>query len=215
MRLRKIDESNLGDHVKLLDSDECFYLLEYTSGQSFTAGETNSLISNLKKSVDRAGRLEYQYKLCAIEQCSALLAGAINAKWLEAGTIVPIPPSKAKDDPLYDDRLLKVCRGIVANGNVDVREIVTQRESTRAAHGSEGNRLTVQELQAVYEIDERKCRPVPRSIAILDDVLTAGTHYRAMHNVLSARFPQAQIVGIFIARRVFPTAALFDLDGFI
>jgi hypothetical protein len=53
-------------------------------------------------------------------------------------------------------------------------------------------------------------------MAILDDVLTAGTHFRAMSIVLSQRFPGVPIVGLFIARRVFPPAALdfagIDLD---
>lgn len=58
----------------------------------------------------------------------------------------------------------------------------------------------------VYEIDEDQCMPAPTSIAIVDDVLTVGTHYRAMHSVLSARFPNVPIFGLFIARRVFPDA---------
>jgi hypothetical protein len=34
-------------------------------------------------------------------------------------------------------------------------------------------------------------------------VLTAGTRYRAMHTVLSARFPHIPIQRIFLARRIF------------
>jgi len=40
-------------------------------------------------------------------------------------------------------------------------------------------------------------------IGILDDVLTAGTHFRAMQTVLSDRFPGVPIIGLFVARRVF------------
>jgi hypothetical protein len=35
----------------------------------------------------------------------------------------------------------------------------------------------------------------------LDDVLTTGAHFRAAKRVLHARFPQAQIIGLFVARR--------------
>ena len=42
-------------------------------------------------------------------------------------------------------------------------------------------------------------------IGIFDDVLTAGTHYRAMAITLGNRFPGIPIFGFFVARRVFPT----------
>jgi hypothetical protein len=83
-----------------------------------------------------------------------------------------------------------------------------------ASHTSE-NRLTVEELLDAYRIDETLCAPEPRAIGIVDDVLTAGVHFRAMHAILSERFPDASIVGFFIARRVFPPVdfeAIFGSD---
>ena len=47
-----------------------------------------------------------------------------------------------------------------------------------------------------------------KGIMIVDDVLTAGTHYRAMQTVLSQRFPGVPINAIFMARRVFPPEEL-------
>lgn len=44
---------------------------------------------------------------------------------------------------------------------------------------------------------------MPSTVWIMDDVLTAGTHYRAMHIALSQRFPGVPIYGVFLARRVF------------
>jgi predicted amidophosphoribosyltransferase len=82
---------------------------------------------------------------------------------------------------------------------------VKQTQSTTASHElADGNRLTVEELLNVYQIDESLANPAPTSIAIVDDVLTVGTHDRAMHTVLSSRFLGVPIYGIFIARRVFP-----------
>ena len=68
----------------------------------------------------------------------------------------------------------------------------------------------MQELLAIYRVDETVAAPAPRQIGIIDDVLTAGVHFRAMQTVLSQRFPNATIVGMFIARRVFPTAERQD-----
>ncbi len=77
----------------------------------------------------------------------------------------------------------------------------------------EGDRISVDELLAAYEIDETLVSPAKRYIGIVDDVLTARTHYRAMHEVLSERFAAAEITGIFIARRIFPDDGP-DLDAF-
>ena len=41
----------------------------------------------------------------------------------------------------------------------------------------------------------------PEFIAVVDDVLTTGAHYRAAKSLLSARFPGTRIAGLFIARR--------------
>jgi adenine/guanine phosphoribosyltransferase-like PRPP-binding protein len=81
--------------------------------------------------------------------------------------------------------------------------LVVQTTSTDAAHES-NDRPSVEELLEIYEIAEDLTQPAPRRIAIVDDVLTAGTHYRAMHTILSQRFPGIPIVGMFVARRIFP-----------
>ena len=118
---------------------------------------------------------------------------------------MPVPPSKCRDDPEYDSRISDIIRGIVKPNPIDIRELVIQKESTIAAHeAGEGERPTVQELLEIYEIDETLIEPEPKAIAIVDDVLTAGTHFRAMHTILSGRFPNILIIGVFIARRVFP-----------
>jgi predicted amidophosphoribosyltransferase len=99
--------------------------------------------------------------------------------------------------------MAQICRAIPVEFAVDVRELVIQSESTDAAHES-SVRPTVADLLAICQIDEALVAPAPQRIAIIDDVLTAGTHYRAMHTVLSSRFPGVPIVGMFVARRVFP-----------
>jgi hypothetical protein len=52
------------------------------------------------------------------------------------------------------------------------------------------------------------------NIGVFDDVLTVGRHYRAMHTVLSQRFPGVPITGIFIARTIHPNPFEdIDLSG--
>jgi hypothetical protein len=206
MRLSQIDDSNRGDHYHLGEADTCYYLFEYTSGQRYDFSRTNQLIFNLKKKPSQGHRPGYRYKQTAIAECAANLRGALNHEWLRQATLVPVPSSKAADHPDHDDRMEQVCRAILPG--LDVRPLVIQTHSTAAAHEAEaGQRVSVEELLQLYRIDEGRAAPAPAAMAVVDDVLTAGTHYRAMHSVLQARFPGISIIGLFIARRIFPDAA--------
>ncbi len=210
MRLSEIDGSNRADHARLQDDDKCLFMFEYTSGRDYSFSATNNLINNLKKK-PTASLAQLRYKSGAISACAAELREALNPKWLDIATIVPVPGSKAADHLDFDNRIERVAQLI--RPNVDVRNLVTQEGSTTAAHevGLGGNRVTVNELVALYKINEDLAEPTPRAIGVLDDVLTAGTHFRAMKIVLSHRFPGVPITGLFVARRVFPPAAL-DLE---
>lgn len=210
MAFSQIDESNRSAHTRLNADDDCYYIYEYTSGHDFRFSSTNSLISNLKKKPS-SPQNEIHYKNEAIASCAAALSVAINPSWLDRATIIPVPGSKAAGDPEFDNRMERVARKI--RPTVDVRNLVRQRESTRAAHAAgDGPRVSVQELINLYEIDEGLTEPAPKEIGILDDVLTAGTHFRAMKTVLSKRFPSVQIIGLFVARRVFATAGTAAFD---
>ena len=206
VRLSQIDDSSRPDHVRLGPADDCYYLYEYTSGRNYAFSQTNSRIINLKKKPSSSSHAELGYKYAEIEKCSIALRETLNPLWLDSATLVPVPGSKARTHPDFDDRMTRVCRGI--RPGLDVREMVAQRASVATAHETAAgdDRVSVQDLLNVYELHEALANPPPTSIGIVDDVLTAGTHYRAMHTILSQRFPGVRIIGIFIARRVFPTA---------
>jgi hypothetical protein len=106
-------------------------------------------------------------------------------------------------DPLYDPRVTEICRGITKPNPVDVRDLVRQTRSIQAAHESD-DRPSAEDLLGIYQIDPALTKPPPQAIGVVDDVLTAGTHFRAVKTVLSDAFPGLRVVGLFIARRVFP-----------
>lgn len=207
IRFTQIDGTNCQDHPYFEEGDRWHFLWEKTSGRDYSFSETNNLISNLKKPVD-SSPAQLHYKGQAIRHCARSMREAINDKWLEFGTLVPVPPSKAPTDPLYDNRMERVCN-LIWPGVADVRNLVVQNTSMQASHErSPGQqRISKEELIAAYSIDEALAAPAPTSIAVVDDMLTAGTHYRGMYHVLSRRFPGVQIVGMFIARRIFPEDA--------
>ena len=204
MRLSEIDDHNRGDHSNLTSQDECFYLWEYTSGRDFSFSRANQIISNLKKKPsERLIKRGYHYKAQAISEASNILKEALNPNWLRSSTLIPVPGSKCVGDPDYDDRMEQICRSIQAG--LDVRNLVTQTDSTEAAHDLGGKpRPTVEELVDLYQINEAECDPEPTDIGVFDDVLTVGTHFKAMKTVLNGRFPDVKVTGFFIARRVFP-----------
>ena len=214
-RFTKIDDLTRLDHGYLTEDDECYFIGEYTARQGFAYSAINNLILNFKKPMDRRGHPEWPYKVRAIKQAAAAFRTALEPlPALSNLTFVPVPPSKAKgDNLLYDDRLTKMLHAIRPNPALDIREIIVQKVSTDAVHGSEV-RPSPQQIEELYELNELLTTPEPNFIAIVDDVLTTGAHFRAAKTVLSRRFPVAPIVGLFIAKRVPDTSDFDDVIDF-
>jgi predicted amidophosphoribosyltransferase len=208
-RVLKIDALTLPDHHYLDAQDICYYAGEYTAGEGHAYSETNQLILNFKKSVDKRRTAQWQYKERAILQAAAIFRAAIKGD--AEITFVPIPPSKAKSDPLYDDRMLQLLQAVCRGRHTDIRELIIQRQSAAAAHLSD-TRPTPDELVANYQLDESLAEPAPQTIFVVDDVLTTGCHFKAVKQVLARRFPEARIVGLFLARRA-PKSVDLDFDS--
>jgi hypothetical protein len=210
-RLTKIDDLSRPDHSYLTAEDECYFIGEYTARKGYAFSSRNNLILNFKKPMDRRSRPEWPHKARAIQTAAVMFRSSLNDKAREMLTFVPIPPSKARGDPLYDDRLVQMLRGIWPGQPVDVRELVIQPVSTDAVHDS-ANRPTLAQLEARYEIDRRRLEPAPQAIAVVDDLVTTGAHFVAMRNMLGRQFPGIKIVGLFIARRVPEAVDIEDFD---
>ena len=199
--LCEIDELTRSDHSFLEESDSCYYLGEYTARRGYTFSETNNLIINLKKPLDRRDRPEWQYKEIAILDAGKALSRALTQSCIRSATFVPMPPSKSREDPLYDDRMIRVIRAIRPTGEIDLREILYQESTMPSLHMSDSTR-SPSRISAYYSIDEDLCEPCPSQIIVCDDVLTTGAHFKAAQSLLSERFPRIPIQGVFIARRV-------------
>jgi len=196
--LQELTKDQKSQHYYIEETDVCYYFGEYTAAAGFAHSETNNLILNFKKKPDRRDRPEWRYKVDAIQRVTNLLNGAFapHSEFI----FVPIPPSKSKNDPLYDDRLIQVLQklnlGWMGNG---YRELITQVNSTEASHSS-GTR-DINKLMENYSADSTKIHPIPKGIIIFDDVLTTGCHYKAMQKTLKNLYPEVTIIGLFLARR--------------
>jgi hypothetical protein len=200
-RLSQIDELTRVDHWYLEDGDQCWYLGEYTARKGYAGSETNNLILNLKKPMDRRERPEWRYKERAIATIATDLRSILGQRVIEGMTFVPMPPSKAKSDPLYDDRIVKILRQMGAGWRLDLRELLSMRQSMAASHTAD-QRPTPQELYTNVVIDEDVAALAPTDIMIVDDVLTTGAHFKAAQRRLCERFPGVRTFGLFVARRV-------------
>ena len=199
-RFTKVDDLTRGDHHYLTDGDSCYFIGEYTTSGGYNHSRTNDLILNFKKPIDKKGLPEWKYKLKAIQQAAEAFRISLGASELYGTTFVPIPPSKGKDDPLYDDRVMRMLNFIRPEPPLDIRDVIVQTESVCASHGRD-DRPGPNEIRALYWIDEELVAPQPVRIALVDDVLTTGAHFRAAKLALAAHFPDTTIVGLFIARR--------------
>ena len=206
MQLQEIDELIRRDHFFIEAEDICYFLREYTARAGFGYGETNQIISNLKKKMDRRGKPDWHYKGDAIRQAARELRDAIGDEALTLCTVVPMPPSKIATNPMYDDRLCQLVRAMTTGVKCDVRELLRQRYDMDAAHES-AVRPRPDDLYNAYCVDESCARPEPKNILLVDDVLTAGAHFAGAKRRLRERFPSARLFGVFYARRIFEKAS--------
>jgi len=207
-KLTRFDATTGQSHSYLRAEDDCYYFIEYTARKAFDHSAANSFIKNFKKKPSLKGTYQWRHKLTAIREAAETLSRDLPPEWLRKSTFVPIPPSKSREHPEYDDRMTKV---LMTLANADVRELVYQVESMDETHGS-ADRHSIDDLVANYRIDEDHANPEPTHIVIVDDMMTAGAHYRAMHRILKRRFPNVPISGVFLARRIFATDEVGDDD---
>lgn len=198
-RWTKIDDLQRRDHSYLTEDDHCYFLGEYTARAGYRHSVTNDTISNFKKSPDRRHLPEWRHKEIAVRTIAASFRIALGND-IGRFTFIPVPPSKAQDDALYDDRMMDMLCQMRSDPPLDIRDMVTQVTSREPAH--QGGSRHPDEIASLYVVDERLVVPPQQWIAVVDDLLTTGGHFKAMQRVLSEYFTDVLILGFFAARRV-------------
>lgn len=208
-RFSIIDETNWDEYFYIGPGDDCYYIWERMS-HLWKAGEqpdfskypTNGFISNFQIPVackiDNPYR--YKHKVSAIKYAAEALCALIPAEVRKLATFVPIPPSRKKDDPEHDSRLLRALKAVKDPPLADVRELVILLENV----DSKQKGLSPEDRASNYYINDAEIDPEPEHIIVFDDVLTTGCHFKAMKLCLIERFPNVQICGLFLARAVRP-----------
>lgn len=203
IKLQKIDESLLPEHSCIEPTDHCYFIGEYASGCGFNHSEMNQVINNFKKPMDRKELPEWYYKEQAILKIAYWIASTTSWDKLKSGTWVPMPPSKAKSDPHYDDRLSKVLLKMKEiESSLDIRELLLTKASREAAHNPGAIRPRVQDHLKNFTLDELQKEPRPRAIILFDDIITSGAHFKAAQTIIQKEFSKEPIIGLFVGRNV-------------
>jgi predicted amidophosphoribosyltransferase len=186
----------------------------YTPRQGYSHSDTNNLILNLKKSVD-ASTAELHYKNKAIQQFAVEAFQFLKNSQETQFIIVPMPSSKRKSNPEYDDRIERVAKFVASRlkGGAASLEILYGNADREAAH--QNNEARSPEL--IYNsmsLDEDIASEVDNwnRIIVIDDVLTSGAHFSAAYKHLHERFPSASISGLFWAKSQDPTDFSLPFD---
>ncbi|CAE6863602.1 hypothetical protein R75461_08122 [Paraburkholderia nemoris] len=224
-RLTVVGPLERPDHHHLPEQAKCYFWGEYTphehtEGKLWNFSATNQLIGNLKKRMDRAGFADWRYKQEAVER----VGRAFSKLWKWPNVIekhrimlVPIPPSKARGNPMYDPRMNEILLAIGRNLGVqlDIRDCLSFSGRYGASHETD-DRPTPDQLHEDLTFDAVVGRPAeqPGLIFIFDDMLTSGAHYLAATRRLSEHFPNVQMIGNFVARRILPNPFANLADDF-
>lgn len=210
-RLTIVGDHERPDHSHLPKDARCYFWGEYTpfentGGLKWNFSATNGLITNFKKKLDKGGQ---QYKRQAINEVAA--AYAKLWKWdvlrQHRVALMPIPPSKARTDPLFDGRMheMLVAMAAQAGGPFDIRDCLSFSGIYGASHEAAA-RPTPEDLyqQLAFDPVAGLAGDPPGLIMLFDDMLTTGAHFVAATRRLAEVFPESPVIGSFIARRVVP-----------
>lgn len=203
--LHWLDASACADHVLLESTDHCAYLADYEPGPEALKAGFSQMMWHFKcrPSLARGDPRLALRKERALRIMAGWLRQALGRETVESWTWVPIPPSRHRDDPDFDDRLTRTLALAFEGYDLDQRAMLLQASSTAADHRSR-RRLPEGSLHELLQLDAVSIQagPLRGGIALFDDVLASGKHFRCCVRRLRERFPYMPIHGIFLMRRL-------------
>ena len=204
--LQRIDDLIIKDYYYLDSDDECYFFHVYIANKVYSSNPFNQLIGNFKKSLDRKGKPDFLYKIKAISQIGSILREMI-CEDNSPVTLIPIPPSKCKEDELYDDRMVKALEIATKNlENVYVKDIIELTNNRPSSHSSTHSRLNPTELHEILKINKNSIIQTV-DVILVDDVITTGSQFKACKELILQKYPNANVIGLFICRTQHASAA--------
>lgn len=179
--------------------DTIYFCREHISHGSFDASETNHHIWNLKKKPPVPANL-LKYKREAIQIFAEELAPFIEEMDIDDACMTWVPPSKAKNDPKYDDRIERVVAIVCEKTGVAPVEVFENKATREPLHDNDERRnphaIAANLKWCDCDLSEFD------TIYIVDDVLTTGANFRAVTDKIREKFKDINIIGIVWARAI-------------
>jgi hypothetical protein len=219
-RLSWVDAWQREDHHFLRAEDHCLYFGEFHRSRGWSGGETNQLIADFKRTPSAiAASLESSTLWYFKHRAAWTVARALKRQFGRAAveallTFVPMPGSKLPGEADYCDRLSQTLHLAFSGCRHDIRPLLRQRASTAADHASGGRRQRYGALLDIVEIDPAQlAQPLRPIVVLFDDVLTSGKHFAVARERIREAVPGQAILGVFVARRVYPQELRIDSSG--
>ena len=86
-------------------------------------------------------------------------------------------------------------------GNQRISECVEQTNPICSSRGSPYKPIQ-SDIKKAYEFRKHWCTPRPTTIAIVDDVIGTGAHFKAIESILLEQNPGIDVIGLILARRI-------------
>lgn len=182
-----------------LPDDECYYAREYTSGAGFGVSLCNDLIQNFKKSPDKRGTDQWQYKENSIRRFAKELASLFTKD--KQYTVCTILTSKRRGSPNYDDRFDQVIAELKGHHPSIIYEEPIELIDDSKSASREGGPRDASSIIKSYRWTGFK-NGIPPLVIVLDDVITTGGHFKASKQVIHAHHPEIRVIGVFWAMTV-------------
>jgi len=207
----KIDAVELSHRPWLCPDDECYYYMRYPHLADMGelpswSSPVRSRVYDLKKTptqLQSDPRLAV-HKRQAIDQFSHDLSVflRVSASQLSDASfaLVPVPPSKSRSDPDYDDRLIQVCsRSCELNENIGAVSIdCLHTISSRSAGHFAATRPDPRAIKSNTLLDSGVLQSY-ETIILIDDLLTKGASFAACKQLIRDEYPNMRVIGLFWA----------------
>ena len=194
-----MDQFNQPYYINV-DEDICYYFLEYTSKVGYNYNDSNNIVFNFKSTHPNSIR----YKRNAISYFANLIINDISNLLPKDTIYIAAPTSKTRNSALFDDRLDQVVnilniKGLSTSLKLEALSDITPSHSS----GQNRNITDIKNNIIFYGFDPTRFQVNDFiKVAIVDDVITTGAHFKACKERILEKYPKAIVYGIFLAKTV-------------
>lgn len=186
--------------------DECYFYMIYTPGGGFQASQANSRIYNFKATEQNPKKpLKYiqESRREFAKDLKPAIQTILNLSPANTTSLAFIPTSKHRQDPNYNGNFEEVCKYLKDEFKDMLLietpvEIIKSRQSSAIATGHRG-REYIEQLKSNFKWKGLKYKA--NILVLFDDVLTTGSHFKAIKEVIEANIQSEplRIIGLFWA----------------